>query len=175
MTDISRQCTAYIQHLTYGNTTFHDKTVVQANQSFYPGTDHQIITDGYLCHTITYIIQHDIQEGSIQYNIPMIGNKRTRLFILRQTASSGDRQRKSCLVSHHHHCLISQLRFKIFFRLERTHCFGKLFPVYIRFDVPEGPLEIFVGYQCLDCILHLVVVQRTNVVKIIGNFCIHIV
>ena len=174
MTDISRQCTAHIQHLANRNSALYDETVVQAYQCLDPRTDHQVIAYRNLCHTITHIIQHDIQERSIQYNVAVIGNKCTRLFVFWKAATSGDRQRESCLVCHVHNCLVSQFRFEIFLCLKRTHRFGKFLPIHIRFDIPKGPLEIFVGNERLNSILYLVVVQRTNVVKIIGNFCIHI-
>ena len=123
MADISGEDFAYFQHLPYRNVTLHDETVVQAYQRFDPRTDQQVVTDSYLCHSIPDIIQHDIQERSIQYDVAVIRNKGTRLFIFRQTATAGNRQRESGLVCHHHDRFIRQLRLEILLCLKGTHGF----------------------------------------------------
>ena len=92
MADISGKDFTYFQHLAHRNIAFHNKAIVQTDQRFDPRTDQQVITNSYLRHSIAYIIQHDVQERGIQYNVAVIRNKGTRFFVFRQTAATGNRQ-----------------------------------------------------------------------------------
>ena len=158
MADISGKDFAHFQHLAYRDIALHDEAVVQTDQRFDPRTDQQVIANSHLGHSIPYIIQHDIQERSIQHDVAVIRNKGTRLFILRQTATTGYRQRESGFSGHHHHGFIGQLVLEVFLCFKGAHRFAELLPIHIRLYIPKGPLKIFIGNQRFDRVFHLVVI-----------------
>lgn len=145
MVDVGRELVTCLEHLPDGDAPLDDEAVAEPYEGLDPRTDEKVVADGDLGQSVSYVVEDDVQERSVEHDVAMIGNERAGRFALRKAAPPRDGEREGGFLRYGHHRVVSERSFKLFFCLASPHGSRELIPIQIRLYREDGFFKLVGG------------------------------